>query len=149
MNGIRSASLQTEIALQVTYSALNGMKFRQYDVTTPDGWILQVWRLQSPEIFDEKLSAPIILLPSLGGQPLHYMRNARNESIAFILADNGYDVFLLNYRGNQYSNKKIKDGEPTDPVSSDYYQCRSMKLSLFYSHKHWSKTFSSHSCLIN
>ena len=119
-----SVSLTSDSILsQVTYAALNGMRLLQYDVETPDGWILQIWRLQSPEIFHENLSAPILLSHSFGWSALHYMMNARNESIAFILADNGYDVFLTNYRGNPYSLRKMSEGKPVEPELSDYYRC--------------------------
>lgn len=105
------------------------MKMSTYDIETPDGWLLQVWRIRSPGIFNAELSAPVIVMHGLGGSALRFMKNARNESIAFILADNGYDVFLPNFRSNQFSNRKMSGGKPSEPTQSDYYRCGSVEIS--------------------
>ena len=72
------------------------------------------------EIYDAKLSAPVIVSHGFGSSSLDYMRDLRNESTAFVLADNGYDVWLTNYRGNQFSNKMMSGGVPGKPESDAY-----------------------------
>lgn len=74
------------------------------------------------EIYDETLSAPVVVAHGFGSSSLDYMRDLRNESTAFVLADNGYDVWLTNWRGTQYSNKKMSGGEPQEPEPSAYYK---------------------------
>lgn len=107
---------------QVTYAALHGMNLKYYDAVTPDGWILRLWRVRSPNIFEEQFSAPVIVSHGFGSSSFDYMLNLRNQSIAFILADNGYDVWLTNYRANEFSNLKISNGIRRMPQRTEYYK---------------------------
>ncbi|XP_003747430.1 lipase member K-like [Galendromus occidentalis] len=104
----------------VAYASLHGMDLTFHDVVTPDGWILQLWRVTSPEIYDEKRSAPVIVSHAFMASAFDYMWNLRNESTAFVLADNGYDVWLTNYRANEFSNAVLVDGNRTEPTPEDY-----------------------------
>ena len=98
------------------------MDLTYHDVVTPDGWVLKLWRVRSMRIYNAKLSAPVIVSHGFGSSSLDYMRNLRNESTAFVLADNGYDVWLTNYRGNQFSNRMMSGGKPGKPKFKAYFK---------------------------
>lgn len=107
---------------QVTYVALFGLNLTFHEAVTPDGWVLQLWRVRSLKIYSRTLSAPVIVSHGFGSSSFDYMWNLRNESVAFILADNGYDVWLTNYRANQFSNRIRANGMTRAPTPEEYYR---------------------------
>lgn len=104
------------------YAATLGMNLTMYDVETSDGWILQLWNVRSLEIYNESLSAPVIVSHGFGSSSFDYLLNLRHQSTASVLADHGYNVFLTNYRANQYSNRFRRDGKIGKPEPKDYFQ---------------------------
>ena len=108
---------------QVAYAALHGMRLDIFHVVTADNWRLQIHRVQSPDIFNRSMSTPVLVAHGSKASSGDFMMNPRRESLAFILADNGYDVFLVNFRSYQFSNEKVtSSGEIVPPIGEDMYE---------------------------
>nr|XP_023019895.1 lipase 3-like [Leptinotarsa decemlineata] len=78
----------------------SGYPFMEYKVKTNDGYFLTVFRI--PGVASSKPS--IFLMHGVQGTSAIYLGLGKN-SLAFLLYEAGYDVWLGNYRGTEYSEE--------------------------------------------
>lgn len=82
-----------------------GLTCKTYTVRTEDGFDLSVFRMTDPLAL--KKGAPAVLLQhGLFSDSVMWVTH-KEKSLAFVLARNGYDVWLGNNRGSLFSRNNI------------------------------------------
>jgi len=79
-----------------------GYKGENYRLKTADGYLLTIQRI-FPNKIEQIKKPPCIIMHGIFSLSLQFLQ-LQNDSLAFVLANNGYDVFLANARGTKYSS---------------------------------------------
>jgi hypothetical protein len=80
----------------------NGFEFESHSVVTKDGYILELYRVRAP--FTPDTGAPVVFLQhGIMSSADCWIANYAHNSPAFVLALDGYDVWLGNSRGTTHS----------------------------------------------
>ncbi|KAG0485769.1 hypothetical protein HPP92_009848 [Vanilla planifolia] len=86
----------------------HGYKCEEFEVTTDDGYILGIQRIPQGRIEGNGMKRqPILLQHGLLVDGIVWILNSPEQSLAFILADNGFDVWIANTRGTRPSRRHV------------------------------------------
>ncbi|BHF74484.1 hypothetical protein SprV_0501757000 [Sparganum proliferum] len=95
-----------------------GYSAKSYIVVTPDNYLLTVHRIGPKKPLLEGKRNVVLLQHGLLDSAHTWINNLANQSLGFILADMGYDVWLGNSRGSTYSQYH----KTLDPTSEQFWQ---------------------------
>lgn len=96
-----------------------GYPCEEHKATTNDGYILGLFRIPHGRN-STKIGRPVLLQHGLLDSSVTWVLNFPDQSLAYILADAGYDVWLGNMRGNVYSRAHTKYNPDVDEAFWDF-----------------------------
>ncbi|XP_053698632.1 lipase 1-like [Sabethes cyaneus] len=79
-----------------------GYRMDSHVVITEDGYILTMFRI-FPRQPVETAKLPVLMVHGLFASPAVFVLSGPNISLPYLLADDGYEVWLANVRGTRYS----------------------------------------------
>ncbi|KAG2490380.1 hypothetical protein HYH03_011181 [Edaphochlamys debaryana] len=88
-----------------------GYPLEKHVVVTSDGYKLATFRIpygRSGPNADGKKRPPVLLVHGISLASTCWVVNQPYQSLAFILADRGYDVWMMNTRGNTFSRQHVR-----------------------------------------
>ena len=82
-----------------------GYDWEEYTVTTDDEYILKAFRItgKTGEAVSGEWKPPVLLMHGMFGEAESFVKNTVVTPPAFLMVDEGYDVWLGNNRGNRHS----------------------------------------------
>ncbi|EFJ51785.1 hypothetical protein VOLCADRAFT_46235, partial [Volvox carteri f. nagariensis] len=91
-----------------------GYPLEQHMVVTGDGYKLGTFRIPYGRSGPSAARRPpVLLIHGISLASTCWVVNGPEESLAFLLADRGYDVWMMNTRGNTFSRQHVRyrDGQ--------------------------------------
>jgi pimeloyl-ACP methyl ester carboxylesterase len=108
-----------------------GYSFEEYEITTNDGYILNLWRIpgklnsksnkHNNKFFGLKKEKKVILLQHGLLDDSWTWFALKNNSLPFLLSNQNYDVFISNIRGNLFSYKHKNSSYDSSDLNNKKY----------------------------
>lgn len=106
--------------------SFHGFLFEEHKIQTDDGYIMSAWRIpgrisEGRNKNNAKPKRAVILTHGLLDSGYTFFAHGENESLPFLLADHGFDVWIANNRGTLFSKEHVDPAKNGNSISSDFW----------------------------
>ncbi|XP_075981418.1 lipase 3-like [Anticarsia gemmatalis] len=99
----------------------------EHTIKTDDGYVLTLFRIPPKKHIREVQKRPVVfLMHGILGSADDWLLMGPGKSLAYLLSDAGYDVWLGNARGNKYSKRHVSK----HPAVADFWQYSTDEIAL-------------------
>ncbi|KAF6201975.1 hypothetical protein GE061_004371 [Apolygus lucorum] len=116
--GIDDYSMPKEFLNTQQLIEREGYDVETHDVTTEDGYILPLTRMVPKDVLPGP-RPPVLLVHGVMATSDQWVLRGKDEDLAFLLTDHGFDVWLADARGNA-NGRRHKNMSPGDPRFWDF-----------------------------
>ncbi|EPS74611.1 hypothetical protein M569_00142, partial [Genlisea aurea] len=113
---LNSSSSSSETVCELLVKK-QGYTCEEHEAVTEDGYILSLSRIPTGRGGAGGAKPPVLLQHGLMADASTWLLNSPVESLGFILADNGFDVWMSNVRGTNFSKGHVS----LKPDDQDYW----------------------------
>lgn len=106
----------------------NGYSFERHKIITEDGYINTAWRINNPLTYDPS-KLPVLVNHGLLDTSYTFLALNISHSLIYLLADEGYDIWLPNIRGGTFSFEHII--YDSAELNSEYWDFTFHEIVLF------------------
>ncbi|CAH1179220.1 unnamed protein product [Phaedon cochleariae] len=85
----------------------HGYPVETHHVTTSDGYIITFYRVPHGRNRNATQKYPVLMVPGTCGCSENFIVAGPNKATPYFLADRGFDVWLLNTRGNRHARRHV------------------------------------------
>lgn len=99
----------------------------EHEIKTEDGYYLTLFHIPPMKLIRDVTKKPVVfLMHGLLGSADDWLLMGPGKSLAYLLSDAGYDVWLGNARGNKYSRRHVSK----HPAMNDFWQFSNDEVAL-------------------
>lgn len=109
-------------------TAKYGYELESHNVVTEDGYILTIFRFLKRPHCEKLKQPPVILQHGISVNSMNWLDPGPKAGLAYLLADECYDLWLANSRGTEFSRNHTKLDPNRDP---EYWQFSLHEMGLY------------------
>lgn len=105
-----------------------GYSFEEHKIITEDGYINTAWKITNNNVTQK---IPVLITHGLLDNCYSFLSMNKTYSLPYLIADEGYEVWMMNTRGSTFSYEHIEESKDSNDIGSDYWDFTFTEIAKF------------------